>query len=121
MFELSRDYERAWQLMQQGDRLACWVDCDINNRGIAEAFYQKWCLSTVIADRHHRYLYLFDQNTLENFTQYCTELNIEFYLPLPDNTIVIIRDEFDAIASKVIEEKVGKPLDNLIALTESAL
>lgn len=121
MFELSRDYEKAWQLMQQGDRLACWVEHELHGKDIANAY--RFNEITIVCSRGTIYIYLFaDYDTLENFLLRCTELNIEFYLPLPDDVIMICNPEkFEAIAAKVIQEKIGKPLDDLIALAEGAL
>lgn len=121
MFELSRDYERAWQLMQQGDRLACWVDY-VGCRDIASARINR-SLNLDVGARGIGYIYLFEDQIQDSnmFVKQCERLNIEFYLPLPDDTIVISPEDLEAIATKVIEEKVGKPLDNLIALTKGAL
>ena len=85
IYELSRDYARAWELIQQGDRLACWVDADADAdvRGVAHA-----CLdvdATWITDNEYNYVYLLEQNTFELFVDGCTNHNIEFYLPLADN------------------------------------
>lgn len=118
MFELSRDYDKAWQLIQQGDRLACWVEHELHSKDIASAY--RFNEITIVCARGTIYIYLFAQyDTLEGFLLGCTKLNIEFYLPLPDDTIVISREKFEAIATKVIQEKVGKPLDKLIETVEA--
>lgn len=91
MYELSRDYGRAWQLIQQGEKLACWVDSEADMKSVAHA-----CLdidATWITDNETNYLYLLEQNTFELFAKRCTELNIEFYLPLADNLIKTIGGE----------------------------
>jgi len=107
MFELSRDYEKAWQLIHQGDRLACWIE-HLHGKDIASAY--RFNEVTIVCARGTIYIYLFaDYDTLENFLQRCTKLNVEFYLPLPDDMIVISREKLEAIATKVIQEKVGKP------------
>jgi len=117
IYELSRDYERAWQLMRQGDRLACWVEHELHGKDIASAY--RFNEITIVCARGTIYIYLFaDYDTLENFLLRCTELNIKFYLPLSNDTIVISPERFVEIANKVIQEKVGKPLDGLIALME---
>ena len=41
IYELSRDYARAWELIQQGDRLACWVDADADE-GKAYPMKSSW-------------------------------------------------------------------------------
>jgi hypothetical protein len=80
IYELSRNYAKAWQLIQQGDRLACWVDSDCKDgRKIAFA-----CLdidATWIHDNEFNYVYLLEQNTFDLFVDGCTNHNIEFYLP----------------------------------------
>jgi hypothetical protein len=102
IFELSRDYARAWQLIQQGEKLACWVDYDSLFRDIAQAY--KWFGATMIVARGTQYVYLFEeQNNFELFAKRCTELNAEFYLPLADNMIVVSEERLTEITSKVID------------------
>jgi hypothetical protein len=101
IYELSRDYARAWELIQNGEKLACWVDRDISNRGIAYACHENWCHSTKIQDYQTRYFYVFDQehgsDVFTLFSKKCKELNIEFYLPLADNMIVISEERCEEI------------------------
>lgn len=83
MFELSRDYEKAWQLIQQGDRLACWVDYEVNHKDIACAY--KWHEIFLITVRGTNYIYLYgEENNFDKFCQQCAKLNVIFYLPIPD-------------------------------------
>jgi hypothetical protein len=102
IYQLSRDYDRAWQLIQQGEKLACWVDYDSLFRDIAQAY--KWFGATMIVARGTQYVYLFEeQNNFDDFAKRCTELNAEFYLPLADNMIVISEERLTEITSKVID------------------
>jgi hypothetical protein len=113
IYELSRDYVYAWNLIQQGDRLACWVDSDCEKDGRTIAFA---CLDidvTWIHDNEFNYVYLLEQNTFELFVERCTELNIEFYLPLADNMLVISKERFQEVASEVVSEALA-PFDVLI-------
>jgi len=90
IFELSRDYARAWELIQQGEKLACWVDWK-QQRYIARA--EKWQLNngTFITNNGNvYYVWMVDEdNTFDLFDKRCTELNIEFYLPLADSSLMI--------------------------------
>ena len=101
IYELSRDYARAWELIQQGDRLACWVDCGVN-RVVANA--SQALDTTWITDNQRNYLFLSsEQNNQECFLNQCTVLNIEFYLVFADNMLVISEERFTEITSKTID------------------
>jgi hypothetical protein len=82
MFELSRDYERAFELIKQGDRLPCWLDYKEGIRDIAVAKMTDYgdCL---IGVRGWAYLDFSGEQLETNvlFLSYCNDLNIEFYLP----------------------------------------
>jgi len=123
IYGLSRDYDRVWKLIQQGEKLACWVNRDICNRGIAYACHEDWCHSTKIQDYQTRYFYVFDQDhgndVFTLFLEKCTELNIEFYLPLPADTLVMSAELFEEVARKVVKKSIGDPLDELIKKVES--
>lgn len=116
MFELSRNYERAWRLINEGQALACWLTYQ-DGKDIALA--SKFGYAVSIGARGTTYIYLAPRRaTYEDFVKHCTDQDVEFYLPLPDDTIVISPEDLEAIAAKVIEEKIGKPLDGLIVLME---
>ena len=103
MYELSRDYERAWELIQQGDRLACWLDYHKEIRDVAYACLS--CDSIRIGARGISYIYLLPEEiTLERFKVECESLNIEFYLPISDNMIVISREDFEALKTPLIQQ-----------------
>jgi hypothetical protein len=112
IYELSRDYDRVWQLIQQGEKLACWVDYDSLFRDIAQAY--KWFEATMIVARGTQYVYLFEeQNNFDDFAKRCTGLNAEFYLPLADNMIVISVERFREMLSEAMNEVLA-PMGKLI-------
>jgi hypothetical protein len=89
IFELSRDYVYAWNLIQKGDRLAAWVDYEVNHKDIAQAY--KWHNCTMIVAKGTQYIYLFEeQNTFNDFAKHCTKLNVEFYLPCETPNVIPI-------------------------------
>ncbi len=96
IYELSRDYARAWELIQQGEKLACHL-IDVHRPIIAFAFYQEDYEATKITDNEWNYLDMLEDNNFNDFAKRCTELNIEFYLPLADNMIVISEDRCEEI------------------------
>ena len=105
IYELSRDYERAWQLIQQGEKLACWVDCsDRDDRCTTAISKDDDCLfflqPSIFDDWQEKILNL---SHFERFDKRCTERNAEFYLPLADNMIVISEERLTEITSKVID------------------
>lgn len=84
IYELSKDYARAWELIQQGEKLACWVDYR-SGKNVGEAYNWKSAV-TVLNAKSVNHVWLADEeNTFELFAKQCIELNIEFYLPLADN------------------------------------
>jgi hypothetical protein len=120
IYELSKDHARAWELIQQGDRLACEVDCRLG-RDVGSAYNWKSRVMIINA-KSVNYAWLADEeNTFDLFAKRCTELNIEFYLPLNDNMIVISAELFEEVARKVIKKSIGDPLDELIKKVESIL
>lgn len=102
IYELSRDYARAWQLIQQGKKVACWVDVHFRSI-IAFAFYQDDYEATKITDNEWNYLDMLEDNNFDDFAKRCTELSAEFYLPIADNMIVISEERLTEITSKVID------------------
>ncbi len=118
-YQLSRDYNRAWELIQQGDRLACWVEYMQDGeavRDIAAAICPENTL--IIGARGTMYVWIPNAN-FNLFRRACAENKIEFYLPIPNNMIVISQEDFEALASKVIKERVGNPLDELLESMEA--
>ena len=78
IFELSRDYDRAWELIQKGERLACEYDRLIH-RDVGQRS-KSVCGSTItISSQMLIYCYL--PTVFRFFVERCTELNVEFYLP----------------------------------------
>lgn len=116
IYELSRDYARAWELIQQDEKLACWVDCRLD-RDVGSAY--KWkSRVTIINAKSVNYAWLADEeNTFELFAKQCTELNIEFYLQVADNMIIISEDRFKEVASEVVSKALA-PFDILIKTME---
>jgi len=83
IFELSRDYARAWELIQQGEKLACWVDCSERpSRCTTDISKDDDCLfflePSIFDDWQEKILNL---SHFERFVKRCTERNTEFYLP----------------------------------------
>lgn len=96
-YKLSRDYARAWELIQQGKKLACEYDRpDSRDVGRAEKSVSN---STVVLNGWCHYL----PNGFNGFAKRCTELNIEFYLPVAEDMIVIPEQRFEEIISKIID------------------
>lgn len=84
MFELSRDYERAFELIKNGERLACFLDYE-GCRDVAANITSKYNRGQInISARGISYIYLFaDQaETSEMFKKECNRLNVEFFLPI---------------------------------------
>lgn len=82
VYELSRDYARAWELIQRGDRLACYVD-NQGYREIAETISRGIGNAVCIACRGTSYIYLWDdQYTFEVFKAACEAKKVDFYLPI---------------------------------------
>jgi hypothetical protein len=101
IYELSRDYDRAWQLIQQGDQLACEYDRRIH-RDVGKCTKSIGDTST-IAISSQMLVALYLPTVFDDFAKRCTELNAEFYLPLADNMIVISEERLTEITSKVID------------------
>jgi hypothetical protein len=82
IFELSRDYKKAFELIKKGDRLICLLDYD-GCRDVAIARTDRFGELTVGA-RGIGYSHFFrDQvETDELFLTHCDRLNVEFYLPI---------------------------------------
>ena len=78
-FKLSRDYARAWELIQQGEKLACEYDLP-NSRDVGRA-EKSTSSNTVVINGWSHYL----PSGFNGFAKRCTGLNIEFYLPVTDN------------------------------------
>ena len=112
IYELSRDYARAWELIQQGEKLACHL-IDVHRPIIAFAFYQEDYEATKITDNEWNYLDMLEDNNFNDFAKRCTELNIEFYIPLADNMLVISKERLQEVASEVVSEALA-PFDVLI-------
>ena len=88
-FKLSRNYARAWELIQQGEKLACWVETN-HRKVVANAYYQDDYEATKITDNEWNYLDMLENNNFNDFAKRCTELNIEFYLPVANSAIPIV-------------------------------
>jgi hypothetical protein len=112
IYELSRDYDRAWQLIQQGEKLACHL-IDEHRPIIAFAFYQENYEATKITDNEWNYLDMLEDNNFDDFAKRSTELSAEFYLPLADNMIVVSSEKLKEIASEVATKSLA-PFDKLI-------
>jgi hypothetical protein len=83
IYELSRDYARAWELIQQGEKLACWVDCSERpSRCTTDISKDDDCLfflePSIFDDWQEKILNL---SRFERFVKRCTERDAEFYLP----------------------------------------
>jgi hypothetical protein len=78
--ELSRDYDRAWQLIQQGEKLACEYDRRIH-RDVSKCTKS---IDGTIAICSQMLVALYLPSDFDGFAKRCTELNIEFYLPIAD-------------------------------------
>jgi hypothetical protein len=88
IYELSRDYARAWELIQQGAKLACWVDALYANcRHIVDAYKGVACLFFMEFEDWEEYP---SSDPFEFFVQRCTERNAEFYLPIADKYIDLL-------------------------------
>ena len=96
MFELSRDYVKAFELIKNGDRLACLLDYE-DCKDVAIAKCDKHG-NLIIGARGISYLYFFDDQVATNelFLGHCDRLNIEFYLPIGKEMLVISPESFKA-------------------------
>lgn len=88
MFHLSRNYQKAFELIQRGDRLVCLVDYE-DCRDVAIARWNNQGNrhgSLVVGARGIAYLYFFEDQLETNdlFIEHCDRLNVEFYLPVAD-------------------------------------
>lgn len=84
MFELSRDYKRAFELIKKGDRLVCLVDY-AGCRDVAANIVSRFNHGQInISARGISYIYLFEDQaeTSEMFESECDRLNVEFFLPM---------------------------------------
>jgi hypothetical protein len=108
MFELSRDYKKAFELIKKGDRLACFVDYGNGCRDVAANIASAYTRGEInISARGISYIYLFDDQaeTSEMFEQQCDRLNVEFFLPLADDMLVVSRDRLEKSVMTVLEAK----------------
>ena len=78
-FKLSRDYARAWELIQQGEKLAC--EYDRSNSRVVTRAEKSASSNTVVINGWSHYL----PSGFNGFAKRCTELNFKFYLPIADN------------------------------------
>jgi len=82
VFEISRNFEKAFELIQRGDRLVCLLDYE----GCRDVAIARWDKSgeLIVGARGIAYLYFFDDQlgTNDLFIKHCDRLNIEFYLPI---------------------------------------
>lgn len=88
IFELSRDYKRAFELIKNGDRIVCLVDYGDGCRDPAANIASTYTRGEInISARGISYIYLFDDQveTSEMFEKECDRLNVEFYLPVGGN------------------------------------
>ena len=81
IYGLSRDYARAWELIRQGDRVACEYDRHIH-RDVGKCDKS---VEGTIAISSNQLVYRYLPTVFELFVERCTELNVEFYIPLTDN------------------------------------
>ncbi len=82
MFEISRDYKRAFELIKKGHRLACLLDySQCRDIAIARLLQNK---DLTVGARGISYLYFFDDQIEDDqmFIEHCDRLNVEFYLPI---------------------------------------
>lgn len=107
IYELSRDYARAWKLIQCGDHLACEYDRP-NHRDVGRVEKSETNNSVVINGWCH-----YMPSGFRDFAKRCTELNIEFYLPLPSDTLVISPEDFVKVATDTVNEAM-QPIEDLI-------
>jgi hypothetical protein len=115
IYELSRDYARAWDLIQKGEKLACWVDCSARpDRCTTVVSNNDDCLfflePSIFDDWKEKILNL---SHFERFKKRCIERNTEFYLPLADNMIVVSEDRLREMLSAAIDKALA-PMDKLI-------
>lgn len=107
MFELSRDYKRAFVLIEKGDHIVCLLDrndCDCREAAIAKC--DDLCDLVIIAnDKLYLRLFDFDRETSEQFEQQCDRLNVEFFLPISEDMLVISRDRLKESVVTVLEVK----------------
>ena len=110
-FELSRDYARAWQLIQQGEKLAVLRDALYANcRDVEIAYKGLACLFFMEFEDWEEYA---SSDPFEFFVQRCTERNAEFYLPLADNMIVISEERLREMLGEAIDKALA-PMDKMI-------
>jgi hypothetical protein len=107
MFELSRDYKRAFVLIEKGDHIVCLLDrYDWDCREAAIAKCDDLCDLVIIAnDKLYLRLFDFDRETSEQFEQQCDRLNVEFFLPISDEMMVVSRDRLEESVMAVLEAK----------------
>jgi hypothetical protein len=84
IFELSRDYKRAFELIKKGDRIACFLDYE-GCRDVAIAELTKPYKDLIVGARGITYIFLFT-DFYEEFKKCCDRLNVEFYLPIQGET-----------------------------------
>ncbi len=107
MFELSRDYKKAFELIKKGDRIVCLVDYQ-GCRDVAANIASKYNHGQInISARGISYIYLFEDQveTSEMFEKECDRLNVEFFLPVSEEMIVVSRDRLEESVMTVLEAK----------------
>lgn len=126
MFELSRDYKKAFELIKKGDRLACFVDYGNGCRDVAANIASAYTRGEInISARGISYIYLFDDQveTSDMFESECDRLNVEFFLPVSEEMIVVSRDRLEESVMTVLEAKDAlcrrKRADHMIEISHS--
>ncbi len=120
MFSLSRDYQKAFELIKSGDRLVCLLDYD-GCKDVAIARTNEAYGDLIIGARGISYLHLLPfQASLEPFLVHCDRLNIEFFLPISEEMIVVSTKDFKEIVALTIIKSLA-PVDKMIKAIEGAV
>jgi hypothetical protein len=78
-YELSKDYIKLWELINEGYRIPAWVDVSVTLTHIVEVKNHE-NLGYLIGTRGYGYE-SFEQ-TLDNFSEICTSLNLRYISPV---------------------------------------
>jgi hypothetical protein len=117
IFELSRDYGKAWEWIQDCERLDCryetTADIEVCKCGMIEGEKE-----TSVIVLYSQQVVICDLSTVfDLFVERCTALNIEFYLPLADNTIVVSEERLRELVGECADEALA-PFDDLTKTIE---
>ena len=97
LFELSRDYKKAFEMVKRGDRIVGWTY--LTSKQSIEAWLseaqQNINLGCVWIPKK-------EAENSDSFLFHCDRLKVEFYLPIEKPMIVISKERLEEIASEVI-------------------